>query len=232
MISNLLNGRYKFFIRWDWIINIDQYLWIICFRAARKLVNILKINFVAEIHIINVINFFEIVCLDIIPKEINCISPQVTLWKFFIFLNMVCLIGVLKNQQLLQSEKDMTFFCRSKKKYGYTNKFFNKIYEIEIDIIAKYKFPFFYQIVKKKINNIIKELRPDIIHAHNIFSGKIASEFWERKRKILIICYLNISFFSYTTNKKDKYIHKKLRNPFTVLPITFYMSNIMFETHN
>ena len=69
------------------------------------------------------------------------------------------------------------FFAGQKKKYGYTNKIFNKIYEIEINIIAKYKFPFYYQIVKKKINNIIKEIRPDIIHAHNIFSGKIASEF-------------------------------------------------------
>jgi glycosyltransferase involved in cell wall biosynthesis len=68
------------------------------------------------------------------------------------------------------------FFAGQKKKYGYTNKIFNKIYEIEINTIAKYKFPFYYQIVKKKINNIIKEIRPDIIHAHNIFSGKIASE--------------------------------------------------------
>ena len=42
---------------------------------------------------------------------------------------------------------------------------------------AKYKFPFSYQRVKKKIHNIIDEIRPDIIHAHNILPAKIASEF-------------------------------------------------------
>jgi glycosyltransferase involved in cell wall biosynthesis len=59
----------------------------------------------------------------------------------------------------------------------YTNSIFNRIYKIEINIKAKYKIPFYYQIVKKKIHSIIDEIRPDIIHAHNIFSGKIASEF-------------------------------------------------------
>ena len=69
------------------------------------------------------------------------------------------------------------FFAGQKKREDYLNDIFNKIYEIEINITAKYKFPFYYQIVKKKINNIIKEIRPDIIHAHNIFCGKIATEF-------------------------------------------------------
>ena len=69
------------------------------------------------------------------------------------------------------------FFAGQKKREDYLNDIFNKIYEIEINIIVKYKFPFYYQIVKKKINNIIKEIRPDIIHAHNIFCGKIATEF-------------------------------------------------------
>ena len=69
------------------------------------------------------------------------------------------------------------FFAGQKKSDDYVNKIFNKIYEIEINILAKYKSPFYYQIVKKNFNNILKEIRPDIIHAHNIFSGKIASEF-------------------------------------------------------
>ena len=42
------------------------------------------------------------------------------------------------------------FFAGQKKKYDYTNKFFNKIYEIDINIIAKYKFPFLLSKSKKK----------------------------------------------------------------------------------
>ena len=64
------------------------------------------------------------------------------------------------------------FFAGQKKSADYVNKIFNKIYEIEINILAKYKTPFYYQIGKTKINNVIKEIRPDIIHAHNILPAK------------------------------------------------------------
>ena len=69
------------------------------------------------------------------------------------------------------------FFAGEKNEHEYRNIIFNKVYEFEWNIKAKYKLPFYYQILKKKINNIIKEIRPDIIHAHNIFPAKIASEF-------------------------------------------------------
>ena len=68
------------------------------------------------------------------------------------------------------------FFAGENSKHNYRNFIFNKIYQFHWNFRAKYKFPFFYQIVKKKINNIIKEIRPDIIHAHNILPAKIASE--------------------------------------------------------
>jgi glycosyltransferase involved in cell wall biosynthesis len=69
------------------------------------------------------------------------------------------------------------FFAGQKKRDDYRNNIFNKVYEIEFNIKAKYKFPLYYHILKKQINNIINEIRPDIIHAHNIFCGRIASEF-------------------------------------------------------
>jgi glycosyltransferase involved in cell wall biosynthesis len=68
------------------------------------------------------------------------------------------------------------FFAGEQNKHNYKNSIFNKIYQIHWNFRAKYKFPFFYQILKKKINNVIQEIRPDVIHAHNIFPAKIASE--------------------------------------------------------
>jgi glycosyltransferase involved in cell wall biosynthesis len=69
------------------------------------------------------------------------------------------------------------YFVGAQNKIDYNNVIFDKIYEIKWDIKAKYKFPFYYQILKRKINKVIKEIRPDIIHAHNILPAKIASEF-------------------------------------------------------
>ena len=69
------------------------------------------------------------------------------------------------------------FFAGEKNSPQYRNIIFEKIYEFDWNIRAKYKLPFYYQTLKKKINNIISELRPDIIHAHNIFPAKLASEF-------------------------------------------------------
>jgi glycosyltransferase involved in cell wall biosynthesis len=68
------------------------------------------------------------------------------------------------------------FFAGEQNNHKYKNFIFNKIYQIHWNFRAKYKFPFFYQILKKKINNVIQEIRPDVIHAHNIFPAKIASE--------------------------------------------------------
>ena len=69
------------------------------------------------------------------------------------------------------------FFAGENNVRDYRNFIFDKIYQFHWNMRAKYKFPFSYQIVKKKIKNIIKEIRPDIIHAHNILPAKIASEF-------------------------------------------------------
>ena len=57
------------------------------------------------------------------------------------------------------------FFAGEKNVHEYRNITFNKIYEFNWNIKAKYQLPLYYQTLKKKISNIIKEIRPDIIHA-------------------------------------------------------------------
>ena len=69
------------------------------------------------------------------------------------------------------------FFAGEKNAHEYRNIIFDKIYEFDWNIKAKYKLPFYYQTLKKKITNIINQIRPEIIHAHNIFPAKLASEF-------------------------------------------------------
>lgn len=69
------------------------------------------------------------------------------------------------------------YFVGGPKQDDYRNLIFDKIYEIKFDVKAKYRFPFYYQILKSKINKVIKEVRPDVLHAHNILAAKISSEF-------------------------------------------------------
>jgi glycosyltransferase involved in cell wall biosynthesis len=53
---------------------------------------------------------------------------------------------------------------------------FSKIYEINWTPRARRAFPYYWYCVKKQIKKIVREARPDIVHAHNIFSAKMASE--------------------------------------------------------
>jgi glycosyltransferase involved in cell wall biosynthesis len=54
---------------------------------------------------------------------------------------------------------------------------FSKIYEINWTAKARLGIPFYWHSVKKQVDKVIKELKPDIVHAHNIFSAKMISEF-------------------------------------------------------
>jgi glycosyltransferase involved in cell wall biosynthesis len=57
------------------------------------------------------------------------------------------------------------------------NVVFSKIYEINWTAKARLGIPFYWHSVKKQVEKVIKELKPDIVHAHNIFSAKMISEF-------------------------------------------------------
>jgi hypothetical protein len=54
---------------------------------------------------------------------------------------------------------------------------FTKIYEINWTAGARRGLPVYWSSVKKQMERILREIRPDVIHAHNIFSAKMASEF-------------------------------------------------------
>ena len=43
--------------------------------------------------------------------------------------------------------------------------------------VAMLGIPYYWDLIKKQIKKVIEELRPDIIHAHNIYSARMASEF-------------------------------------------------------
>ena len=58
-----------------------------------------------------------------------------------------------------------------------TKETFNKIYEINWTPRARRGFPYDWHCVKKQINKVLREVRPDIVHANNIFSAKMISEF-------------------------------------------------------
>jgi glycosyltransferase involved in cell wall biosynthesis len=53
---------------------------------------------------------------------------------------------------------------------------FSKIYEINWTPRARRAFPYYWYCVKKQLKKIVREARPDIVHAHNIFSAKMVSE--------------------------------------------------------
>jgi glycosyltransferase involved in cell wall biosynthesis len=54
---------------------------------------------------------------------------------------------------------------------------FSRIYNIDWTEGAKFGIPFHWQSTKKQLNTVLRESRPDIVHAHNIFSAKMISEF-------------------------------------------------------
>ena len=56
------------------------------------------------------------------------------------------------------------------------NSVFSKIYEINWTPRARRAFPYYWHCVKKQLRKIIGEARPDIVHAHNVFSAKMVSE--------------------------------------------------------
>jgi hypothetical protein len=53
---------------------------------------------------------------------------------------------------------------------------FSEIYPIEWNAAAMLGIPYFYHRVKKQIERLVKFVRPDIVHSHNIGSAKVSHE--------------------------------------------------------
>ena len=68
-------------------------------------------------------------------------------------------------------------FAGSKSPFKYNRKTFSKVYEITWSAKARYGLPYYWSLVQKQFSKIIKDARPEIVHAHNIFSAKMMLEF-------------------------------------------------------
>ena len=107
-----------------------------------------------------------------------------------------------------------TFFAGDKQANDCVTSAFSKTFEIDWfaggkigpNSGAKLGLPYYWGLVKKRIRAIIEETRPDIIHAHNIYSGKMAlqlklpfvyddHEYWSKQASLTGI-RRNSSFFT------------------------------------
>ena len=62
-------------------------------------------------------------------------------------------------------------------KSRYTGNVFSKVFQIHWTPRARRAVPFYWHSVKKQLEKVLNETKPDVIHAHNIFSAKMVSEF-------------------------------------------------------
>ena len=60
---------------------------------------------------------------------------------------------------------------------NYSHETFSEIYDLVWTAKARFGIPFYWRSVKKQLAKIIRDARPDIVHAHNLFSAKLMSEF-------------------------------------------------------
>ncbi len=58
-----------------------------------------------------------------------------------------------------------------------SNHTFSEVYELDWTPRARRAIPYYWYCVKKQLKRIINEVRPDVVHAHNIFSAKMISDF-------------------------------------------------------
>ncbi|MBA2268083.1 MAG: glycosyltransferase family 4 protein [Nitrosopumilus sp.] len=76
-----------------------------------------------------------------------------------------------------QSQGHDVLFAGSKSPFKYDRNTFSKVYEINWTAKARYGLPYYWSLVQKQLSKIIKEARPEIVHAHNIFSAKMMLDF-------------------------------------------------------
>ncbi|HEY6404971.1 MAG TPA: glycosyltransferase, partial [Nitrososphaeraceae archaeon] len=62
-------------------------------------------------------------------------------------------------------------------KSNYECSIFSEIFLVCWTPRARRGIPFYWKAVKKQLEAVLKETRPDVVHAHNIFSAKMVSEF-------------------------------------------------------
>jgi glycosyltransferase involved in cell wall biosynthesis len=75
------------------------------------------------------------------------------------------------------SNRGNVVFFAGRLSNAYPGNSFSKIYNINWNAKSRLGLPFYSHSVKRQLSQILSETKPDVIHAHNIFSAKMASEF-------------------------------------------------------
>ncbi len=86
---------------------------------------------------------------------------------------------VEKSALTLKNDNNMVFFAGKEPSSNYTRRIFNKIFLLNWTPKARYQIPYEWYKIKNQLNNILLEVRPDIIHAHNILSARLIQEIKE-----------------------------------------------------
>ncbi len=86
---------------------------------------------------------------------------------------------VEKSALTLKNDGNMVFFAGKEPLSNYTRNIFNKIFSLNWTPKARYQIPYEWYKIKNQLNNILLEIRPDIIHAHNILSARLIQEIKE-----------------------------------------------------
>jgi glycosyltransferase involved in cell wall biosynthesis len=68
------------------------------------------------------------------------------------------------------------YFAGLKPLSNYSRNTFSQMFSLNWNSKARYRLPYQWYTLKKQMKKIIDEVRPDIIHAHNVFSAKMAKE--------------------------------------------------------
>lgn len=88
-------------------------------------------------------------------------------------------------------------FGGGKRAISYDRRIFFKTYKISWSARSRRGIPFYWHSVKKQVERMLGEVRPDVVHAHDIFAAKMISEFgvpfvydnhehWSEYSKILV----------------------------------------------
>lgn len=109
-------------------------------------------------------------------------------------------------------------------------KTFKKIYEINWTPRARRGFPYDWHCIKKQVGKVLKESKPDIVHANNIFSAKIMSEFdipfiYDDHEYWPLYVKRQIEYYNYS--KKNKITNDNVLKIFRNVVISFLNSNFL-----
>src|ERR687897_108810 len=83
----------------------------------------------------------------------------------------------IEKSAITASNRGNDVFFAGKLSNDYSRKSFAKIYKINWNAKARLGLPYYSVSIKKQLDKVLKETKPDVIHAHNIFSAKMVSEF-------------------------------------------------------